>query len=190
MSRTHRAGTTPGDRRERARPAARRPRRRRGAADEGHGARGDVLGARRPRRARRRGRARPLRGSGALAIEALSRGAARARVVERDAPRRRRGAGRTSRRSDCGDRARVAASTSTASSPDRPRRGAVRPGVRGPALRHDRRRRWPTCLAALAGDGWLAADAIVSVERPIRHPVAAAAGVGGPAGSGHSAIRC
>ena len=72
------AGTRP-------RPPPRRARRRSGPADEGHRARGDVQRARRARRARGRGRARPLRGHRrARDRGAVARRARRRSLVERD----------------------------------------------------------------------------------------------------------
>ena len=88
------------DRRQRARPPARRRRpATRRPPDQGHGARGDVLGARVARRARRRRRcSTSTRAPARSAIEALSRGASRAVLVERDRAARERDRARTSRR--------------------------------------------------------------------------------------------
>ena len=44
-------------------------------------------------------------------------------------------------------------------------------------------------LAALGAPGWLAPDALVAVERPVRHPVGRRRRAGEAAGSGRSAIR-
>ena len=114
-------------------------------------------------------------GSGALAIEALSRGAARAVLVERG-----RAAQQALRANlellHFTDRARVAAVDVERFLADRPPPEApfglvfVDPpyetGDDVVAARVD----------ALTTEGWLAPDAIVTVERPVRHPVAAPAG--------------
>ena len=156
------------------RPAAGRARRRRRAPDQGHRARGDVLRARRPRRDRRRDGARPLRGHrrardrgavarrGARRCSSSATGRARGDRAQRRAPRARRpGAGR-------------ARPTSRRSSPAPPPAEApfdlvfVDPPYDTADDDVDRR-----SLAALAAPGWLAPDAIVSVERPRREPVIA-----------------
>jgi 16S rRNA (guanine966-N2)-methyltransferase len=114
-------------------------------------------------------------GTGALAIEALSRGAARATLVERD--RDALGAIKANLRMlGYDDRARVVALDAArfvdAPPPaDAPFDVAF---VDPPYTAADDD--VSALLGRLLGAGWLADDAIVSVERPARHPVVAPPG--------------
>ena len=165
---------------------------RRRPPDEGHRPRGRCS----PRSTRAaRSSTRPCststRARGALAIEALSRGAARAVLVERDRPRSRR-----SRRNLDATRLRatgagvVAADVATLPRrrppPGRRRstscssiRPTTPPTTRSPTLAAPRWRR----------PGGSRPDAIVVVERPARRRRSRRPKGSGPAGSGPSAIR-
>jgi 16S rRNA (guanine966-N2)-methyltransferase len=109
-------------------------------------------------------------GTGALGIEALSRGATRAAFVERDrAALDAIAANVTALR--LGDRARVIAADVTrflrgVPSPDAPFDLVL---IDPPYDTTDAD--VTALLVALAAPGWLAPDVIVTVERPARHPV-------------------
>jgi 16S rRNA (guanine966-N2)-methyltransferase len=110
-------------------------------------------------------------GTGALAIEALSRGAARAVLVERD----RSALAAIAENLETigfGDRVRVAATDVGATL-----RGPQPSGAPFDLVFVDPPYGTPdpdvtAVLAALDAPGWLAEDAIVTVERPARHAVA------------------
>ena len=110
-------------------------------------------------------------GSGALAIEALSRGAARAVLVERN---RAALDAITTNLAALGfaDRARVhVADAGRFAAGPAPREAPFDLVFADPP--YDTDDGAPTALlSALEAPGWLAAGAIVAVERPVRHPVA------------------
>jgi len=109
-------------------------------------------------------------GTGALACEAVSRGAARAVIVERD---RTAVAAITANVETLGfgDRTRIVGADvgATLRAPRPPEAPFDLVCVDPPYGTPDEE--VTAVLAALDGPGWLADDAIVTVERPARHPV-------------------
>ena len=105
-------------------------------------------------------------GSGALGLEALSRGAADGGLRRVLAGRAAGAARRTSPRSGCPGGRVVAGSVPTVvgGAPPAP----VRPGARRPALRDARRGGARRAAARWPSGGWLAPDAVVVVERSSR----------------------
>jgi 16S rRNA (guanine966-N2)-methyltransferase len=121
-------------------------------------------------------------GTGALAIEALSRGAAAAVLVERDrAALEAIAANLQVLPVDSSDGARIEV---VARDVGRFLAGGPPPAAPFGLVFVDPPYDTPDeevaeVLARLLTPGWLAADAIVSVERPLRHPVAVPAGLSG-----------
>jgi 16S rRNA (guanine966-N2)-methyltransferase len=114
-------------------------------------------------------------GSGALGIEALSRGADTATFVERD--RNALGAIRTNLQTlGYEARSKVVSLDAAGFVEGSPPPDAPFDLVLADPPYDTRDEDVTALLAALMAPGWLAADAIISVERPIRHPVVAPEG--------------
>ena len=158
--------------------------------DQGHRARGDVLGARRARRDRRRGRcSTSTPGTGALGVRVAVAGrgprrAGRARPGRRStrSTHNLEHPASTRRRGSCGP-------TSAASSPRRRRR--KRPSTSCSPIRRTNvdDDEVEALLARLADAGWLSPGAMVVVERPARAVIRRCRRGSGPAGNGPSGIR-
>ena len=114
-------------------------------------------------------------GSGALAIEALSRGAETATFVERD--RNAIGAIRTNLQTlGYEDRSKVVVLDAARFVEGRPPPDAPFDLVLADPPYDTSDEDVTALLAALMAPGWVTDDAIISVERPVRHPVVAPVG--------------